>query len=89
MEIYYNQHILQAEAPVGISRTALIVLLRIVHVQLYLQRGEDAGERASEQEEDRDGRQLACVSVSEVRGCLYQLRGTPIVNICCSGVCRI
>lgn len=78
VEIHYNQHILQAEGPVGISRTVLIIAFRIVHVWIYLQRGEDAGERSSEQEEDRDGRQLARVSVPEVRGCLYQLRGTPI-----------
>lgn len=61
----------------------------MVHVRLYLHRGEDAGERSSEQEEDRDGRQLARVSVSEVRGCLYQLRETPIVKVFSSGVCRI
>lgn len=65
----------------------LIVLFRNVHVRIYLHRGEDAGERSSEQQEDRNGRQLARVSVSEVGGCLDQLREKPMVNIFSSGLC--
>lgn len=63
------------------TRTALIVPFRMVHVRIYLQRGEDAGDRSSEQEEDRDGRELARVSVPEVGGGLYQLGETVQVFI--------
>ena len=56
-----------------------------MHIQsIYLERGEDAGKRSSKQQEDRDCRELAGVTVVEVSGCLDQLK-QPSSAFTCAG----